>query len=146
AAVALYYALALPGGAAHVATTLDEYASFISLLGSLFVVASGMHIRVRAEARPAANVGLLLSGAILANVIGTTGASMVLIRPWIEMNRARIAAYHVVFFIFLVSNVGGALTPIGDPPLLIGYLRGVPFLWLVDKAAPAWMGVVGLLL
>src|SRR5206468_4225107 len=112
--------------------------SFVALIGSLFVVAAGINIRIRGEARPTGNLVLLFIGAVLANVIGTTGASMVLIRPWIQMNRYRITAYHIVFFIFIVSTVGGALTPIGDPPLFLGYLHGVPFFWLVEKAAPVW--------
>ena len=136
--VAFYYVIRREHGAARVAGTLEEYISFVVLLASLFVVAAGLHIRIRGEARPGGNVVFLFVGAILANVIGTTGASMVLIRPWIEMNRYRITAYHTVFFIFLVSNIGGALTPIGDPPLFLGYLHGVPFFWLVEKAAPAW--------
>jgi Na+/H+ antiporter NhaD/arsenite permease-like protein len=144
--VALHYVIRLEHGAPRVAGTLDEYVSFVVLLASLFIVASGIHIRIRGEARPGGNVVFLFVGAVLANVIGTTGASMVLIRPWIAMNRYRITAYHTVFFIFLVSNVGGALTPIGDPPLFLGYLHGVPFFWLVEKAAPAWALALVLLL
>ena len=136
--VALHYILQREHGTAHVVGTLADYVSFVALIGSLFVVAAGIHIRIRGEARPTGNLVFLFVGAVLANVIGTTGASMVLIRPWIQMNRYRITAYHTVFFIFIVSNVGGALTPIGDPPLFLGYLHGVPFFWLVEKAAPAW--------
>jgi Na+/H+ antiporter NhaD/arsenite permease-like protein len=76
------------------------------------------------------NAGFLLAGALLANVFGTTGASMLLIRPWLKMNQGRVAPHHVAFFIFIVSNAGGGLTPIGDPPLLVGWLHGVPFWWL----------------
>ena len=144
--VALYYVIRHEHGSARVAGTLEEYISFVALLASLFVVAAGIHIRIRGEARPEGNVVFLFVGAVLANVIGTTGASMVLIRPWIEMNRYRITAYHTVFFIFLVSNIGGALTPIGDPPLFLGYLHGVPFFWLVEKAAPAWALALALVL
>jgi Na+/H+ antiporter NhaD/arsenite permease-like protein len=82
----------------------------------------------------------------MANVIGTTGASMVLIRPWIRMNKIRISSYHIVFFIFVVSNVGGALTPIGDPPLFLGYLRGIPFFWLVQHVIAQWACTVALIL
>jgi Na+/H+ antiporter NhaD/arsenite permease-like protein len=146
AVVAMYYVIRLEHGAPRVAGTLDEYVSFVVLLASLFIVASGIHIRIRGEAGPGGNVVFLFVGAVLANVIGTTGASMVLIRPWIEMNRYRITAYHTVFFIFLVSNIGGALTPIGDPPLFLGYLHGVPFFWLVEKAAPTWALALVLLL
>jgi Na+/H+ antiporter NhaD/arsenite permease-like protein len=145
-AVAAYYAAGIEHGAARVLGTLEDYVSFVALIGSLFVVAAGLHIRIRGEARPAANVVFLFIGAVLSNAIGTTGASMVLIRPWIQMNRYRITAYHTVFFIFVVSNIGGALTPVGDPPLFLGYLHGVPFFWLVEKAAPAWGVALVLLL
>jgi Na+/H+ antiporter NhaD/arsenite permease-like protein len=96
----------------HVA---HEYVSFIALIGSLFVVSGGIHINVKGEATPMTNVLFLLFGAVIANVLGTTGASMLLIRPWIRMNKYRITAHHIVFFIFIVSNIGGCLTPIGDP-------------------------------
>jgi Na+/H+ antiporter NhaD/arsenite permease-like protein len=82
----------------------------------------------------------------MANFIGTTGASMVLIRPFIRMNKIRISAYHIVFFIFIVSNCGGSLTPIGDPPLFLGYLRGVPFFWLTEHVIFVWITVIGALL
>ena len=121
-------------------------ASFIALIGSLFVVSGGIHIRVKGEATPLANVVFLLVGALMANVLGTTGASMLLIRPWIRMNKYRITAHHVVFFIFIVSNVGGCLTPIGDPPLFLGYLTGVPFWWVAQKCWPMWLTGVGILL
>ena len=123
-----------------------EYLSFSSLIGSLFVVAGGIHIRVKGESTPGSNVLFLAIGAVLANVIGTTGASMLLIRPWIRMNRSRIAGFHPVFFIFIVSNVGGALTPIGDPPLFLGFLKGVPFLWVVENCWKPWLVAISLLL
>ncbi len=137
----LYYILALhaPTRMLHVA---HEYVSFIALIGSLFVVSGGIHIRVKGEATPFVNCVFLLLGAVLANFIGTTGASMLLIRPWIRMNKYRITAFHVVFFIFIVSNVGGCLTPIGDPPLFLGYLRGVPFGWPLEHCWPAWCAAV----
>ena len=116
-----------------------EYVSFIALLSSLFVASGGILIKVNKEATPFANVLFLLIGAVLANIIGTTGASMLLIRPFIKMNKDRIKPYHIVFFIFLVSNVGGALTPIGDPPLFIGFLRGVPFFWVIDNIWYIWI-------
>jgi Na+/H+ antiporter NhaD/arsenite permease-like protein len=123
-----------------------EYVSFIALIGSLFIVAGGIHIRVAGEATPRVNCLFLLLGAIFSNVLGTTGASMLLIRPWIRMNRYRVTAFHVVFFIFIVSNIGGCLTPIGDPPLFLGYLRGVPFWWVLENCWIAWLvGVFGLL-
>jgi Na+/H+ antiporter NhaD/arsenite permease-like protein len=123
-----------------------EYVSFIALIGSLFVVSGGIHIHVKGEATPLANVLFLLVGAVLANVLGTTGASMLLIRPWIRMNKYRVTAHHIVFFIFIVSNVGGCLTPIGDPPLFLGYLKGVPFWWVAAHCWPMWAVGVGALL
>src|SRR5688572_4984148 len=132
-----YYVFFLASGSRmlHVA---HEYISFIALIGSLFVVAGGIHIDVKGEAKPWVNCVFLFLGAVLANIIGTTGASMLLIRPWIRMNRYRITAFQVVFFIFIVSNVGGCLTPIGDPPLFLGYLKGVPFWWVLKKCWLAW--------
>jgi Na+/H+ antiporter NhaD/arsenite permease-like protein len=115
-----------------------EYFSFIALIGSLFVVSGGIHISVQGEATPLANTVFLAVGAVIANVLGTTGASMLLIRPWLRMNKYRITAHHVVFFIFVVSNVGGCLTPIGDPPLFLGYLKGVPFGWVLKECWPMW--------
>ena len=116
-----------------------EYVSFIALLSSLFVASGGILIKVDKKATPFANVLFLLLGAVIANVIGTTGASMLLIRPFIKMNKERIKPYHIIFFIFLVSNVGGALTPIGDPPLFIGFLRGVPFFWVIENVWHIWL-------
>jgi Na+/H+ antiporter NhaD/arsenite permease-like protein len=115
-----------------------EYISFIALIGSLFVVSGGIHINVKGEATPGVNVAFLLIGALIANVLGTTGASMLLIRPWIRMNKYRVTAHHIVFFIFIVSNVGGCLTPIGDPPLFLGYLKGIPFWWVAEHCWPMW--------
>jgi len=129
----------------RVAQVAHEYVSFIALVGSLFVVSGSILIRVKGEAKPWVNCVFLALGAILANVIGTTGASMLLIRPWIRMNKYRITAFHIVFFIFIVSNAGGCLTPIGDPPLFLGYLRGVPFWWVAKQAWMIWLVVIGLL-
>ncbi|MGA2444256.1 MAG: sodium:proton antiporter [Opitutaceae bacterium] len=140
-----FYLWKLSGGAI-VARMLHEYFSFICLIGSLFVVAGGIHLKVKGEATPRDNVVFLALGAVAANVIGTTGASMVLIRPWIRMNKIRISAFHIVFFIFIVSNCGGALTPIGDPPLFLGYLRGVPFFWLLDHVVIEWLLTIGAIL
>jgi Na+/H+ antiporter NhaD/arsenite permease-like protein len=145
-AVAGYFVLRLPEGTTAVLHTAREYFSFISLIGSLFVVAGGVHLKVKGEATPLDNVVFLAIGAVMANFIGTTGASMVLIRPFIRMNKIRVSAYHVVFFIFIVSNCGGSLTPIGDPPLFLGYLRGIPFFWLVDQVIGQWLATVGAIL
>ena len=124
----------------------NEYVSFMALVGSLFVISGGINIRVKGEATPMVNTIFLAIGAVLANVIGTTGASMLMIRPWIRMNKYRITSQHVVFFIFIVSNVGGSLTPIGDPPLFLGFLRGVPFWWVMEHCWQAWALACALLL
>lgn len=143
--VVAYYLFGLKAGTT-VLHTAQEYFSFICLIGSLYVVSGGIVIRVQGEATPRANVAFLLIGAILANIVGTTGASMLLIRPWLRMNKYRITAHHVAFFILIVSNVGGCLTPIGDPPLYIGYLMGVPFWWVAEHCWPMWVvGIGGLL-
>ena len=115
-----------------------EYFSFIALIGSLFVVSGGIHINVKGEATPLANVIFLLVGALISNLLGTTGASMLLIRPWLRMNKYRVTGHHVLFFIFIVSNVGGCLMPIGDPPLFLGYLKGVPFWWVAQNCWQMW--------
>ena len=140
-----YYVLILQD-TPRVLHTAHDYVSFIVLVGSLFVVSGGIHIGVQSEATPLANVVFLLVGAVLANVLGTTGAAMLLIRPWIRLNQNRVTAHHIVFFIFIVANVGGCLTPIGDPPLFLGYLQGVPFWWVAKNCWPMWAAGVGLLL
>jgi Na+/H+ antiporter NhaD/arsenite permease-like protein len=118
---------------------LAEYLSFIALLASLFIASGGILIRVNAKGTPLANSALLFVGAVIANVIGTTGASMLLIKPYMRLNEGRIKAYHIIFFIFVVSNVGGALTPIGDPPLFLGFLRGVEFFWTLTNVWYVWL-------
>ncbi len=140
-----YYLFGLHAGT-RVLHVAHEYVSFIALIGSLFVVSGGIHIGVKGEATPMTNVLFLLFGAVIANVLGTTGASMLLIRPWIRMNKYRITAHHIVFFIFIVSNIGGCLTPIGDPPLFLGYLKGVPFWWVAEHCWPMWAVGLGILL
>ena len=144
----LYYLFGLPQAASKtVLHTAVEYLSFIALIGSLYVVSGGIHINIKGEATPGVNVLFLLIGAIVANFLGTTGASMLLIRPWLRMNKYRVTAHHVVFFIFIVSNVGGCLTPIGDPPLFLGYLKGIPFWWVAEHCWPMWaVGLAMLLL
>ena len=126
--------------------TSYEYISFISLIGSLFVVSGGIHLRIRGKSTPVGNVALLATGSVLANILGTTGASMLLIRPFLRMNKYRVKGYHVVFFIFLVSNIGGALTPIGDPPLFLGFLKGVPFFWIITRVSTIWFLTIGMIL
>ena len=119
--------------------TAAEYLSFIALLASLFVASGGILLRVNKKSTPWLNAGILLFGSVIANIIGTTGASMLLIRPFIKINKDRIKPYHIVFFIFLVSNIGGALTPIGDPPLFLGFLRGVEFFWVIGHVWYIWI-------
>jgi len=109
---------------------LQDFIPFIILLFSLYTISGGIHVRMNVPANPLTNAGFLVVGVILASFIGTTGVAMLLIRPLLMVNRERQHVTHtVVFFIFLVCNVGGTLLPIGDPPLFLGYLRGVPFLW-----------------
>ncbi|HKP39304.1 MAG TPA: sodium:proton antiporter [Pyrinomonadaceae bacterium] len=142
-----YYLFFLPPTAREtVQHTAFEYLGFIALIGSLYVVAGGIHINVKGEATPGKNVLFLAIGAIASNLLGTTGASMLMIRPWIRMNKYRVTAHHIVFFIFIVSNVGGCLTPIGDPPLFLGYLKGIPFFWVAEHCWPMWLVGTGLLL
>ncbi|MCX7762373.1 MAG: sodium:proton antiporter [Candidatus Kryptonium sp.] len=145
-AVTVVYYFFILKNAPRMIHTAIEYFSFISLIGSLFVVAGGIHIRVKGRSTPLANVILLGIGAVISNLLGTTGASMVLIRPYIRLNKYRISAYHIVFFIFIVSNIGGMLTPIGDPPLFLGYLKGVPFFWVITRVWYIWLISVALIL
>ena len=125
---------------------LNEYIPFIVLLGSLFMIAGGIRLTGDLRATPSVNTAFLAIGALLASVIGTTGASMLLIRPVLQTNRERRFKVHtVIFFIFLVSNIGGSLLPIGDPPLFLGYLAGVPFFWTL-WLWHVWLPTVALLL
>ncbi len=146
ATIVIAYYLLIRRNSDPVISALEEYISFLALIGSLFVVSGGIRIGVAGESTPFRNVVFLLVGGLLANVLGTTGAAMLLIRPWIRMNRYRITGFHIVFFIFVVANIGGCLTPIGDPPLFLGYLRGVPFFWTLEHLWPEWLAVIGLVL
>ncbi len=123
-----------------------DYLSFIALIGSLFVAAGGIFLHTERHATPLMNAALLAIGAVVSNLVGTTGASMLLIRPFIRINKPRIRSFHVVFFIFIVSNIGGALTPIGDPPLFLGYLNGVPFHWTILNIWHIWLLALALVL
>ena len=124
----------------------EEYVSFIILIGGLYVISGGILLRGDLEATPLTNTTFLAFGAVIASFIGTTGASMLLIRPLLQTNRERTRVKHtVIFFIFLVANIGGMLTPLGDPPLFLGYLRGVPFAWTF-RLWPHWLLMVGVLL
>ncbi|MCC7158487.1 MAG: sodium:proton antiporter [Ignavibacteria bacterium] len=134
---AVYYVIITKGW--DIMHSMEEYIMFISLLAALFVISGGILIEIKGLATPLRNTILLAIGGVLANVIGTTGASMLLIRPFIKTNKLRITNFHIVFFIFIVSNVGGALTPIGDPPLFLGFLKGIPFFWIIDKVLFKWL-------
>jgi Na+/H+ antiporter NhaD/arsenite permease-like protein len=123
-----------------------EYVSFLALLGSLYVIAGGIHVSGDLRATPRNNTLLLAMGGVLANVAGTTGASMLLIRVLLSTNSERKHVAHIpFFFILLVSNCAGLLTPLGDPPLFLGYLRGVPFTWTFSLL-PFWLVAMGYLL
>lgn len=122
-------------GAVH--AFAGEYIPFIILITSLFVVAGGICVRGNLHGTPALNTGLLALGTVLASIMGTTGAAMLMIRPLIRANDNRKHAVHiVVFFIFLVANAGGSLTPLGDPPLFLGFLKGVEFFWTMKNIFP----------
>jgi len=124
----------------------EEYLSFIILLSSLYAISGGIRLTGDLEATPLTNTTFLALGSVLASLIGTTGASILLIRPLLQTNRERRRVKHTVtFFIFLVSNVGGMLTPLGDPPLFLGYLQGVPFAWTL-RLWPHWLFMTGVLL
>ncbi|MBX9804709.1 MAG: sodium:proton antiporter [Alphaproteobacteria bacterium] len=126
---------------------LHHYIPFMALITVLFTVGGGIHISMRGKASPLLNVSLLAFGALLANFVGTTGASMLLIRPLIALNKYRLYTTHVViFFIFLVSNIGGILTPMGDPPLFIGFLNGVDFFWTTTNLLYPFLIVGGAVL
>jgi Na+/H+ antiporter NhaD/arsenite permease-like protein len=138
-----------PAVAAHEVAhaLLIEYVPFIAVLFALFTIAGGICLRGHFRATPALNTGLLALGAGLASVMGTTGASMLLIRPLLTANEGRrYRAHAVVFFILLVGNVGGALSPLGDPPLFIGFLKGVDFFWTTRALAWPTVALVAALL
>ena len=134
-------------GSSLVHSLVAEYLPFIVLLTALFTAAGGIYVRGNLHGSPGLNVALMAIGAVLASVMGTTGASMVLIRPLIRANDNRKNVAHVVvFFIVIVSNAGGSLTPLGDPPLFLGFLKGVSFFWTVSHIFPETLFLVGALL
>lgn len=138
-----YLIIKEPNALSH---SLHDYGSFIIFLSALFIICGGISLEGDLEAKPITNTFFLGLGAILANLIGTTGASMLLIRPLLQTNQERKHIKHIpIFFIFIVSNIGGLLTPIGDPPLFMGYLKGVPFFWTL-KLFPIWFLANGFLL
>jgi Na+/H+ antiporter NhaD/arsenite permease-like protein len=139
-------AILLPSGIHFLEESLVDYVSFIVLLGALFVISGGIYIKGEFAGTPLINTAFLGIGAVLANLIGTTGASMLLIRPYLRANHRRKNRAHLaVFFIFVVSNIGGLLTPLGDPPLFLGFLRGIPFQWTLSLL-PIWATAVAAVL
>ena len=126
----------------ELALSMKDYASFLLLLTALFIISGGIVLKGDLKATPEVNTIFLLIGAVLANFIGTTGASMLLIRPLLQTNSERRRTLHIpIFFIFLVSNIGGSLTPLGDPPLFMGLIKGVPFFWTL-RLFPLWAFMV----
>src|SRR6266850_4324571 len=141
--IAIYMAIVAPGALLEKA---HEYFSFIVIIGALFIITGGIHIQGSLSGTSLVNTGMLGLGAVLANLVGTTGASVLLIRPLLRANKSRRRTAHiVVFFIFIVANCGGLLTPIGDPPLLLGFLKGVPFDWTL-RLWPQWLTATAVLL
>lgn len=137
APMAAYFLFADPTELLH---TGLEYVSFIILLGALFTISGGILLKGTMRGRPVVNCAFLGVGAVIANLLGTTGAAMLLIRPLLRANAHRKKKSHVfIFFIFVVANIGGSLTPIGDPPLFLGYLKGVPFFWTLKNLWYFWL-------
>ena len=144
--VVLYLALGTPEGLGWLVESVQEYVAFMALLGALFVITGGIYLRGELAGTPIVNTAFLAFGALIANLIGTTGASLLLIRPLLRANEKRQRRVHmVVFLIFIVSNGAGLLTPLGDPPLFLGFLRGVPFFWALRLFGP-WALVMATLL
>jgi len=142
--VAAYFLGCAPREVLH---AVLEYGSFILLLAALFIVSGGILLKGTMRATQGVNCAFLAVGAVMANVLGTTGASMLLIRPLLRANAGRKRVSHVViFFIFVVANIGGSLTAIGDPPLFLGYLRGVPFFWTLLHIGPVWFFTCGIVI
>lgn len=125
--------------------SLEEYAAFLAMVGSLYIVSGGIVVAGQIEGRPWTNTLILAIGAVLANLVSTVGASMLLIRPFLRANRWRKSWHLPVFFIFIVSNLGGLLLPLGDPPLFLGFLQGIDFLWTL-RLWPQWLVGNGLVL
>jgi len=142
--IAVYFLFQAPH---ELVLSMKDYASFLLLLTALFIISGGIVLKGDLKATPEVNTLFLLVGAVLANFVGTTGASMLLIRSLLQTNSERRHTLHVpIFFIFLVSNIGGCLTPLGDPPLFMGLIKGVPFFWTL-RLFPMWaVMVAGVLL
>lgn len=142
----VHYLVGMHQGHVHLLHAGIEYVEFICLLAGLFMAAGGIVVRVNRRSTPVVNVALLACGAVLANVIATTGAAMLLIRPFMAVNQGRLKPFHIVFFIFIVANIGGALSPIGDPPLFLGFLKGIDFFLFFRLNAAAWLLALACLL
>jgi Na+/H+ antiporter NhaD/arsenite permease-like protein len=141
-----FYLLATPHGGSLLGRTACDYISFMALLAALFTISGGICLHGALVGSPLVNTAFLAAGSLLGSLVGTTGASVLLIRPLLRANERRAYATHVVvFFIFIVANGAGLLTPLGDPPLFLGFLRGVPFTWTL-RLAPQWALVNGALL
>ncbi len=144
--IILAYYLIFKGEPMEVWHSVHEYISFICLLFSLFVVSGGIFIGLKGKSTPFKNFIFLSIGAVISNLFATTGAAMLMIRSFINFNKYRIQPFHIIFFIFIVCNVGGSLTPIGDPPLFLGFLRGVPFFWVTEHLIGIWSITIAYLL
>lgn len=145
--VAAYLLWIVPGGELALQHGLWDYASFIALLATLYVISGGIVLEGDLHGRPIVNTSILAMGAVLANFIGTTGASMLLIRPFLRINLHRKRRTHLpVLFIFIVSNTAGLLTPLGDPPLFLGFIKKVDFFWTATHLWQEWLVVQGILL
>lgn len=139
-------AVLLPAASGKLGESLFDYFSFMVLMGTLFVICGGIHIRGEFAGTPLSNTVFLAAGAVVANIVGSIGASMLLVRPFLRANHRRQRRVHlVVFFIFLVCNIGGLLSPVGNAPLFFGFLRGVPFTWTL-RLFPVWIVAVGIVL
>jgi Na+/H+ antiporter NhaD/arsenite permease-like protein len=145
AGIVCLYHLFVVRQSARVVHAAVDYVTFMVVVGSFFVVAGGIHLRVKAPSGAMRNTLFLFFGALLGNLIGTIGASTLLIRPWIAMNKGRVAPMHIAFFIFLVSNIGGALLPVG-PALFLGFLKGVPFDWTLQNCWRQWLLTITIVL
>ena len=126
---------------------IDDYLPFIIMLFTLYILSHGIHIKLKSASDSISNIAFLACSSLFSSLIGTTGASMLFLRPFLEMNKDRIYKSHlIIFFIFLVSNIGGLLTPLGDPPLLLGYLHGIDFFWELRNLYPYWLGYLAICL
>lgn len=126
---------------------VEEYAPFVCVVFALYTISGGLRVHIHANPSPLLNTTLLFLGAVFANLVGTAGATMILIRPFLKLNHLREHRTHqVIFFIFAVSNIGGVLTPLGDPPLFMGFLKGVDFFWTAQHVWAPYLVTMGLLL